>query len=112
LLPKPKSRTIGFLKARDFFLVSQNWNESFKNTSQYLSKLGTFTYARPNPYGCQNISGVWSNNDWVKGKCYFANGEVHIGIWTKGKQNGKGSIIYDNNSTFAYYDGHFEDDSR
>jgi len=55
---------------------------------------------------------VFEPNIEGKGKCYFPNGEVYVGNWVNNTRQGNGIIIFDNNSTMASYQGHFENNRR
>ncbi len=47
-----------------------------------------------------------------EGKYNYQNGEIFIGTMKNRLKDGEGVIIYDNNSTAAYYRGQFLDDMR
>ena len=73
---------------------------------------GTFKYAK-NKRGWYQYEGVWKEG-WMEeeGRLYYENGEIFIGKLKNGVKDGKGTLIYDNNSTAAYYKGQFLNDMR
>jgi hypothetical protein len=73
------------------------------HNSHISSKIsGTFEYANFLD-GCYKFDGMWKKDKRQAGKFFLRNGE----IWTGTFENklSRASIIFDNNSTFAYYNG-------